>query len=55
MNKNNNNEKNSSMLDENNFISRAFRHEAFRKGIAAAAAGVLFALASEAIFPSTDS
>ena len=42
-------------LDEGGFIARMLRHEAFKKGVAAAAAGVLFAIASEALFPSNES
>lgn len=41
-------------LDAGGFISRTLRHEALRKGVAAAAAGVLFAIAAEALFPSND-
>lgn len=32
------------------FIANVLRHDAFRKGVAAAAAGTLFAIASIAIF-----
>ncbi len=39
----------------NDFLARVLRHDAFRKGIAAAAAGALFAVAAEAIFGSSDS
>lgn len=54
MNKNDN--KNGIIVDDDNgFWARAFRHDAFRKGIAAAAAGAVFALASELIFPSNES
>ncbi len=42
-------------FDDAGFISRMLRHEAFKKGVAAAAAGVLFAIASEALFPSNES
>ncbi len=42
-------------LDDDSIIGRTFRHEAFRKGVAAVAAGALFALVSEALFPSTES
>jgi hypothetical protein len=54
MNIKNTEENKSIVLDENNLISRAFRHEAFKKGIAAAAAGVLFAVASEVLFPTDE-
>lgn len=42
----NNDAKNNS----NDFIANVFKHDAFRKGVAAAAAGTLFAIASIAIF-----
>ncbi len=42
-------------LDDGGFFARTLRHEALKKGIAAAAAGVLFAIASEALFPSNES
>ncbi|MBX3230678.1 MAG: hypothetical protein KIT84_00560 [Labilithrix sp.] len=51
----NDNNKLAFSLDDGGFISRTLRHEALKKGIAAAAAGVLFAIASEALFPSNES
>ncbi len=51
----NDNNKPGLSLDDGGFIARTLRHEALKKGIAAAAAGVLFAIASEALFPSNES
>lgn len=51
----NDNNKPGLSLDDDGFIARTLRHEALKKGIAAAAAGVLFAVASEALFPSNES
>ena len=56
--KNNANDNNKPALmtvDDDGFLARTLRHEALKKGIAAAAAGVLFAIASEALFPSNES
>lgn len=55
--KNNVNDNNKPALafDDGGFLARTMRHEALKKGIAAAAAGVLFAIASEALFPSNES
>jgi hypothetical protein len=36
------------------FLANVFKHDAFRKGIAAAAAGTIFAVASVAIFGPSD-
>jgi hypothetical protein len=55
MKNNVNDNKNALGLDDGGFVARTLRHEALKKGIAAAAAGVLFAIASEALFPSNDS
>ena len=51
----NDNNKSALSLDDGGFLARTLRHEALKKGIAAAAAGVLFAIASEALFPSNES
>lgn len=51
----NDNNKSPFALDDGGFVARTLRHEALKKGIAAAAVGVLFALASEALFPSNES
>jgi hypothetical protein len=40
--------------DDNGLLARAFRHEGFKKGVAAAGAGALFALATEVLFPSNE-
>ena len=48
---------NASTVTKNNnssFLSRVFENDALKKGVAAAAAGVLIAVVSEAIWP-TDS
>lgn len=55
MKNNANDNKNDLALDNGGFIARTLRHEALKRGIAAAAAGVLFAIASEALFPSNES
>lgn len=51
MSKNNENNDNSSV---GSFVSNVLKHDAFRKGAAAAAAGTLFAIASVAIFGPSD-
>lgn len=47
MNKNNDNNDNNTSSD---FFGNVLKHDAFRKGVAACAAGTLFAIASIAIF-----
>jgi hypothetical protein len=44
------NDKNNIQTDTSDFFSNVLKHDAFRKGVAAAAAGTLFAIASVAIF-----
>lgn len=55
MKNNVNDNRNALAIQDDGFIARTLRHEALKKGIAAAAAGVLFAVASEALFPSNES
>ena len=50
----NDNNKSALSLDDGGFLARTIRHDALKRGIAAAAAGVLFAIASEALFPSNE-
>ncbi len=42
----------SSKSNNISFLSRVFENDALKKGVAAAAAGVLIAVVSEAIWPS---
>lgn len=50
-NKNNDNNDNNIAGD---FFANVLKHDAFRKGVAAAAAGALFAVASVALFGPSD-
>lgn len=43
------------VVDSVSYFDRVLKHEALKKGAAAAIAGLLFAAASEALFPTNES